>query len=76
MDFIVVAGGCKKFCVNGHLAGNCQYLRGVAMTAQKALPPDLIDSLLSGYKNPEDLIGEHGLLKQFGHGRRGGAATR
>ena len=35
------------------------------MTAQKALPPDLIDSLLSGYKNPEDLIGEHGLLKQL-----------
>lgn len=35
------------------------------MTAQKAVPPDLIDSLLSGYKKPEDLIGEHGLLKQL-----------
>jgi putative transposase len=35
------------------------------MTAAKALPVDLIDSLLSGYKKPEDLIGENGLLKQL-----------
>ena len=35
------------------------------MTVLKALPPDLIDSLLSDYKKPEDLIGEHGLLKQL-----------
>ena len=35
------------------------------MTAAKALPADLIDSLLSGYKKLEDLIGENGLLKQF-----------
>ena len=35
------------------------------MTAAKALPADLIDSLLSGYKKPEDLIGENGLLKQL-----------
>jgi len=35
------------------------------MTAAKALPNDLIDSLLSGYQKPEDLIGEHGLLKQL-----------
>jgi putative transposase len=35
------------------------------MTVAKALPADLIDSLLSGYKKPEDLIGEHGLLKQL-----------
>ena len=35
------------------------------MTAVKALPADLIDSLLSGYKKPEDLIGENGLLKQL-----------
>ena len=35
------------------------------MTAAKALPADLIDSLLSGYQKPEDLIGEHGLLKQI-----------
>lgn len=33
------------------------------MTAAKALPAELIDSLLSGYKKPEDLIGENGLLK-------------
>lgn len=33
------------------------------MTVTKALPTDLIDSLLSDYKKPEDLIGEHGLLK-------------
>ena len=35
------------------------------MTTQKALPNDLIDSLLSNYKKPEDLIGENGLLKQL-----------
>src|SRR5512146_1016642 len=35
------------------------------MTAAKVLPADLIDSLLSGYKKPEDLIGENGLLKQL-----------
>lgn len=35
------------------------------MTVAKVLPKDLIDSLLSGYKNPEDLIGKHGLLKQL-----------
>jgi len=35
------------------------------MAVAKAQPADLIDSLLSGYKNPEDLIGENGLLKQL-----------
>jgi len=35
------------------------------MTTQKALPNDLIDSLLSNYQKPEDLIGENGLLKQL-----------
>ena len=35
------------------------------MTAAKALPADVIDSLLSDYKKPEDLIGENGLLKQL-----------
>jgi len=35
------------------------------MTAiQKAPPPDLIEQLMAGYQKPEDLIGEHGLLKQ------------
>lgn len=29
------------------------------------LPKALIDSLLSNYKKPEDLIGENGLLKQL-----------
>jgi putative transposase len=33
--------------------------------AKQALPAKLIDSLLSGYKKPEDLIGENGLLKQL-----------
>ena len=36
------------------------YERG-AMTVSN----ELIDSLLSDYKKPEDLIGEHGLLKQI-----------
>jgi putative transposase len=35
------------------------------MTVLKALPADLIDSLMAGYKKPEDLIGEDGLLKQL-----------
>ncbi len=35
------------------------------MTVANALPKDLIDGLLSGYQKPEDLIGEHGLLKQI-----------
>lgn len=33
--------------------------------AKKAPSPDLIDQLLAGYQKPEDLIGEHGLLKQL-----------
>ena len=33
--------------------------------AKKAPSPDLIDQLLTGYQKPEDLIGEHGLLKQL-----------
>lgn len=35
------------------------------MTTLKSLPAGLIDSLLADYKKPEDLIGEHGLLKQL-----------
>ncbi len=37
------------------------------MTAnpKKAVPKNLIDSLLSDFKKPEDLIGENGLLKQL-----------
>ena len=38
------------------------------MTTQKALPNDLIDSLLAHYKKPEDIIGENGLLKQLTNG--------
>jgi len=30
-----------------------------------ALDRDLIDKLLAGYKKPEDIIGENGLLKQL-----------
>jgi putative transposase len=33
--------------------------------AKKAVPKELLDSLLADYKQPEDLIGEHGLLKQL-----------
>lgn len=35
------------------------------MTAPKSIPTDLIDSLLSGYQKPEDLLGENGLLKRL-----------
>ena len=30
-----------------------------------AIPDDLLDALMKDYKNPEDLIGETGLLKQL-----------
>jgi len=33
--------------------------------AMKAVPKDLLDSLLADYRKPEDLIGENGLLKQL-----------
>jgi putative transposase len=33
--------------------------------AKKAVPKELLDSLLADYKKPEDLIGENGLLKQL-----------
>jgi len=37
------------------------------MTVEKkhAVSPELLDSLLANYRKPEDLIGEHGLLKQL-----------
>ena len=36
------------------------------MTVVKRAPsPDLIDQLLTGYQKPEDLLSEHGLLKQL-----------
>lgn len=35
------------------------------MTVSKSIPTELLDSLLSGYQTPEDLIGENGLLKQL-----------
>jgi len=30
-----------------------------------AMPEDLLDTLMKDYRNPEDLIGETGLLKQL-----------
>jgi putative transposase len=41
------------------------FRNGQEMTTTKTLPNELIDQLLSGYKKPEDLIGENGLLKQL-----------
>ena len=35
------------------------------MTAHNPLPAELIDTLLANYKTPDDLIGQHGLLKQL-----------
>lgn len=36
------------------------------MTAVKAaIPKDVLDSFLSGYQQPEELIGQGGLLKQL-----------
>jgi len=33
--------------------------------AKRVVPKELIDSLLAGFKKPEDLIGENGLLNQL-----------
>lgn len=35
------------------------------MTARKTLPVDLIGAPLAGYKKPEDLVDEEGLIKQL-----------
>jgi len=35
------------------------------MTVSKPIPTELLDTLLSNYQKPEDLIGENGLLKQL-----------
>ena len=32
---------------------------------KKAVPKELVESLLADYRKPEDLIGENGLLKQL-----------
>ena len=40
------------------------------MTLPKSIPTELIDTLLSGYQKPEDLLGENGLLKQLTKLRR------
>ena len=37
----------------------------MTLNTKKAVPKELIDSLLADYKKPEDLIGENGLLKQL-----------
>src|SRR5437870_11178561 len=35
------------------------------MTRDKSIDNEIIDNLLKDYQKPEDLIGEHGLLKQL-----------
>jgi|GEM_PF-1646297 len=35
------------------------------MTVSKPIPSDLLNTLLSDYRKPEDLLGENGLLKQL-----------
>lgn len=37
----------------------------MTLDSKKAVPKDLIDSLLADYKNPEDLIGENRFLKHL-----------
>jgi hypothetical protein len=51
--------GCKSFCVNGQLAGNCC----TSLKLQINDRHERIDrQLLADYRKPEDLIGENGLL--------------
>lgn len=35
------------------------------MTSSKNIPTDLLDELLKDYQSPQDLLGEHGLLKEL-----------
>ena len=35
------------------------------MTVSKPIPSDLLNTLLSDYRKPEDLLGENGLLKRL-----------
>ena len=58
-------GECKKFWVNGHLAGACRSQTWSNDDRAKASPADLIDSLLANYKTPEELICENGPLKHL-----------
>ena len=46
---------CAKF-----VYGITTSTQGEIMTIPKHLPAELLDSLVSDYKSPEDLIGEHG----------------
>ncbi len=41
--------------------------KSIVLTEDKsrAIRPELLDELLAGYKSPEDLVGEDGLLKQL-----------
>jgi hypothetical protein len=41
------------------------FRNGKEMTTQKTLPNDLIDSPLSNYKKPEEMIDENSFFKQF-----------
>lgn len=55
--------GCKKICLNGHLAGDCR--RRAEMTAPKAPPSALIDGRLANSQKPEDRIDENGFLQRL-----------
>lgn len=48
------------------MAGNCrQAWRHDEQTQPRCAPEELLSSLLTNYKEPEDLIGENGPLKQL-----------
>lgn len=57
-----ITGGCKNFCVNGHLTRNCHYLSRRRNDCKQRIERQFAGRL---QENPEDLIGGHGWLKQL-----------
>ncbi len=53
---VVPAVGCKTNCVHDVLGTNAE-------TTKDKVGPEIVEQLLIGYKKPEDIIGENGLLK-------------
>ena len=59
----LIGGGVRNFVSIVILQEAAIFRNGLMISAQKALPNDLIDCLLANYMRQEDPIGENGLLK-------------
>jgi putative transposase len=49
-------------CVTGYLQGQPEEAKMTSVTKRQEA---LLDELLKEYTNPQDILGEHGLLKQL-----------